>query len=301
MPSQTPTTTVALNPLAVLQRDILGERMTQQLEAVLPDHVSVKKFQRVVMTAVNKDESLLAADRRSFFVACVECAQDGLVPNGKEAALVIFSTKDKTTDQWRKKVQYMPMILGIFKRARNSGEISMLNAHLVHENDEYDYQLGFEPDIAHRPAKTARGKIISVYAVAILKDGTRELEVMTVEEVEAVRATSKTSTKGPWVAWWGEMARKTVVRRLAKRLPMSAGVERMINSVDAMYPHGETPPAITTGTAGIAPPRPTKGEFIETPEENPLEAEDSEPWDDDLAAKSAALAGQRPQGDGGQQ
>ncbi len=265
MNTQAPATTQnkPANPLTVLHNDIMGDRMASQLKMALPDHISVEKFQRTVMTAVNKDASLLQADRRSLFTACVESAQDGLLPNGKEAALVIFNTKNRTTNQWEKRVQYMPMIQGIYKRARNSGEISMLSAHLVHENDDFDYQLGFSPNLVHKPALGNRGAIIGVYAVAELKDSTRELEFMNVEEIEAVRATSKAKDNGPWVAWWGEMARKTAVRRLAKRLPVSSDVERLINSVDAMHAYDESkkPVEPEPEMVNITPPRPTRAEF----------------------------------------
>ncbi len=266
MNTQTPAQKAQGNSLTVLQKDIMGDRMTAQLKMALPDHISIEKFQRTVITAVNKDQSLVAADRLSLFTSCVECAQDGLLPNGKEAALVIFNTKNRTTNTWEKRVQYMPMIQGIYKRARNSGEIVMLNAHVVHENDHFDYQLGFEPRLDHKPALGGRGDIVGVYAIAQLKDGTREPEFMTKDEVEEVRATSKAKDNGPWVSWWGEMARKTVLRRLVKRLPVSSDTERMIQSVDAMYAYDESKNPVKPEMVDVTPARPTRSEFETTPQ-----------------------------------
>lgn len=237
------------SPLQALQDQIMGDHVRQQLQMALPEHISVEKFQRVVMTAVNKAPDLINGDRASLFTACVECAQDGLLPNGKEAALVIYNTKQD--NQWIKKVQYMPMIQGIYRRARNSGEIVTLNAHLVCQNDDFDYQLGFEPKLDHKPALGDRGEVVFVYAVAVMKDGTRDLEIMTKAEVEEVRAASKASGNGPWVSWWGEMARKTVVRRLAKRLPVSSDLDRVISRMDAMYEFDER-------KKGPAPSRPSR-------------------------------------------
>ena len=231
--------------ISQLQAEIMSTNVTSQLEMALPDHIPVEKFQRVIVTAVNKSPALVTADRRTLFTSCVECASDGLVPNGKEAALVMFGQK----------VVYMPMIAGIYKRVRNSGEVTTLNGQVVHEKDHFNYAYGFEPTLEHRPADGDRGKVSHVYAVAVLKDGTRDMEVMSVAEVEEVRATSKAKDSGPWVTWWGEMAKKTVVRRLAKRLPLTADLERLVQRVDDLYELSGAQPA------DAEVPRPTQEDY----------------------------------------
>ena len=227
-----------LAPINELRKQIMSEGSAQQLKMALPAHISVEKFQRTVLTAVSKNNDLINADRASLMNSCVECAQDGLIPNGKEAALVIFNTNVAPKGQqkkWIKKVQYMPMITGIYKRARNSGEISTLAAHIVNKNDHFRIIKGFEPIIEHEPNIDNPGDIRGVYAVAILSDGARDAEYMSVVDVNRVKATSKTSGYGPWVDFWEEMAKKTVVRRLSKRLPVSSDLEKIINRVDADY------------------------------------------------------------------
>lgn len=225
----------APTPLDQAKQQILSPGFADQVRMALPEHISIDKFQRTVITAVAKDPDLLSAERSSLFTACVEAAADGLLPNGKEAALVVYNTKNRSTNRWEKKVQYIPMIGGIYKKARNSGEIAYLAAHLVHERDDFDYELGFEPVLRHKPSLGERGAVIGVYAAVTMKDGTKDLEFMTCAEVEEVRKASKASGNGPWVNWWGEMARKTAVRRLAKRVPMSADLERVVQRMDAMY------------------------------------------------------------------
>lgn len=259
-PAQAP----AQNPLVDLQQQITSERMTDQLTMALPEHISVERFQRVVVTAINKSPDLVHADRQSLFTACVEAAQDGLLPNGKEAALVIFNTREKRRggpDVWVKKVQYMPMIAGIHKKARNTGEIAMLDSHLVYERDHFDYALGLDPHLVHKPHLGDRGTVIAVYAVCKLKDGTPYIEVMTVPEIDEVRAVSKSPDKGPWGSWWGEMARKTAVRRLSKRLPMSSDLERVIQHVDAMYNFDERKETATAPAVA----RPQRADYLLAP------------------------------------
>lgn len=205
----------ANNPVAVIRQNL--EVMAPQFKAALPAHVTVEKFSRVAMTAIQNNPQLQNADRSSLFGAVVKLAQDGLLPDGREAALVMFGNK----------AQAMPMIAGVLKKVRQSGEVAKVSAQVVHENDHFKVSYGFDEDVEHSPPPLdqPRGKAIGAYATAVLKDGSRMLEVMSLEEIEKVRAVSRAAKNGPWVQWWGEMARKTVMRRLSKRLPMSTDLE----------------------------------------------------------------------------
>jgi recombination protein RecT len=176
------------------------------------------------MTAVQNNPVLLSKDRKSLFLSAVKCASDGLLPDGREAALVPY--KDQ--------VQYLPMVAGIRKKVRNSGEITTWDVHAVHENDQFDYELGDAPHIRHKPALANRGKLIAVYSVATLKGGEISRDVMNVEEVEKIRAKSKASNS-PWgdPAFYGEMAKKTVAKRHSKTLPMSTDLDDLMRRDDA--------------------------------------------------------------------
>src|SRR6266576_596011 len=84
------------------------EVWSPNLATALPDHIPLDRFRRVVITAVNQNSKLARADRRSLFNACAKCAHDGLYPDGREAALVPYSTKVKRDgiDYWVDMVQY---------------------------------------------------------------------------------------------------------------------------------------------------------------------------------------------------
>jgi recombination protein RecT len=219
------------NPIAVIRQNL--QAMEPEFKAALPPHISPEKFKRVAMTAIQNTPDLQAADRRSLFGSIVKLAQDGLLPDGREAALVIFNAK-KQGGGWEKKVQAMPMIAGILKRIRQSGEVARVSAQVVYKNDTFVVKYGFDEDVEHIPPALdePRGEPIGAYATAVLKDGSKLLEVMSLEEIEKVRAVSRAKDNGPWVAWWSEMARKTVMRRLSKRLPMSTDLEDEIFSRD---------------------------------------------------------------------
>jgi len=222
-------------PAMVDQFALEIEAQKSMLATVLPDHMPVERFIRTAIIAVQMNPKVLDADRQSLFTSLQRCAADGLIPDNKEAALVEFNTK--SGNNWVKKIQYMPMVDGVLKRARQSGEISVITARAVHENDIFDYwidengeHLNFKPNY-----KGPRGAMILVFAMAKLKTGDLIVEPMSMEDVEKVKAASKTSGSGPWVDWFERMALKSVLHRLAKRLPNSSEIMEMLDRGNFMY------------------------------------------------------------------
>ncbi len=244
-----------------------------QLRMALPSHVSVDKFHRTTMTALQQNPMLLNCDRRSLLSAILKAAQDGLLPDGREGALVKFRTK--RDGQFIDAVQWMPMIGGVLKKVRNSGELASIDALLVHANDKFTYRPGIDEVPAHEPDWFGdRGPVIGVYAVAKLKSGASFVEIMNRQQIEQVRAVSRAKDDGPWSTWWGEMARKTVLRRLAKRLPMSTDIE-------AEFERDETMTADVAAAAIAATPAPvSRLEALEAKVCGPDE-EDPEPIGED--------------------
>lgn len=215
------------NALTVIKQQIFAPETTQQFKMALPSHIPVERFQRVTMTAIANNPNLLNAERRSLFNACGKAAQDGLLPDGREAALVTFRSKVKGPDgrdQWIDKVQYMPMIAGILKKVRNSDELAALTAHVVYSRDKFMMKFGDTEELVHEPPPLGedRGQPVGVYAIATLKNGEKMREVLSKKEVEKIRSVSRSKDNGPWVDWWDEMAKKSAFRRLSKRLPSSS-------------------------------------------------------------------------------
>lgn len=214
------------------------QRMAQEFEAVLPQQIPAERFIRTAITAVQQDPDLLRTDRRSLLGACMKAAQDGLLLDKREATLVIYSNK----------AQYIPMVAGILKKVRQSGQISSIAAHVVYERDEFDYQLGDEERIYHKPnILQDRGQPVAVYCIARTIDGGAFREVMSVAQVEKVRARSRSANKGPWATDWDEMARKTVVRRLSKYLPSSTDMDQVLQRDNE--PDSGPVQAVTVGEA----------------------------------------------------
>ena len=192
-------------------------KMQDKFAAALPAHIPSERFVRVALSALADSTVRTVAQspngRRSILEATLKAASDGLLLDRREAALVAFGDV----------VQYMPMVAGIMKKARNSGEISSLICQVVYSNDDFEinYVTSNEP-VTHRPNLRERGEPYGVYAIARLKDGNwSQPEFMTRDEVERIRQRSRAKNNGPWVTDFWEMARKTVIRRLAKYLPSS--------------------------------------------------------------------------------
>lgn len=212
------------NPIQVVRMQL--NKMEGEFSHALPAHIPVARFMRVVMTAVQNNPDLLRTDRRSLFNAAMRAAQDGLLPDGRDGAIVPY----KGDAQW------MPMIGGIRKKVRNSGEIVSWDVQAVYENDDFDFQLGDDPMIYHKPKLGDRGKIIAVYSIATLKGGEKSRDVMGIDEVEKIRAISR-SKNGPWAnpTFYPEMAKKTVARRHSKVLPMSTDLDDLLRRDDHLY------------------------------------------------------------------
>lgn len=225
-------------PAPIVEFKASLDQREEQFKAALPAHIPVERFMRVVLTAVQRNHELLDCDRRSLFNAAMIAAQDGLLPDGREGAMVVRKSKTGKTANWQ------PMIAGLRKKARNSGEISTWDAHLVRAGDHFQFQLGDAPQVNHTyDLSKPRGDVIGAYSVAVMKDGSKSYEVMSIDEIRAIRDRSdawKAFKAGyikstPWSTDEGEMARKTVARRHSKVLPMSTDLDDLIRRDDDLY------------------------------------------------------------------
>ena len=191
------------------------------IASVLPKHVSPERLMKVALHAIRTTPALQECTTKSLFGAVVQASQLGLEPNTilGHAYLVPFKNrKTGTTD-----VQLIAGYKGLIDLARRSGQIESIAAHAVHEHDEFEFSYGLEESLVHRPNMHGnRGSIIAFYAVAKLKGGCHAFEVMSKADVDTVmRSTQSKGQWGPWKDNYTEMGRKTVIRRLAKFLPLS--------------------------------------------------------------------------------
>lgn len=118
---------------------------------------------------------------------------------------------------------------GLIDLAYRSGEVSIIQAHTVYENDEFVYELGLDPKLRHVPAKTNRGNPTHYYAMFKTKDGGYGFQVMSIEDVKAhAQKFSQSFGSGPWQTNFDEMAKKTVLKKVLKYAPLKSDFVRGI-------------------------------------------------------------------------
>lgn len=126
--------------------------------------------------------------------------------------------------------------MGLLHIAQSAGVIKWGQCKLVHASDQYE-TLGLDKAPAHKYAPFAtpedRGPVIGGYCTVKTADGDYLTEEMSYAEIEEIRKVSKagSSPKGPWVNFWSEMARKTIVKRAYKYWPRA---DRLDNAVDIL-------------------------------------------------------------------
>lgn len=219
------------NPIALFERDLWAKQ--NEFQALLPPSIRLQEFIRVAVTAANNNPDLLyRCSKPSLFNGLMKAAEDKLLPDGREGALVPYKGE----------AQWIPMREGVIKRLYEATGI-ILHTGVVYQGDEYDYERGDNPRIMHRPRPGAKRSdpIIAAYAIAEFTDGRRIRDWMWVEQIEEIRQRYARSAKGPWsdpVAY-PEMAIKTVIHHLSKDLPLPNEMKRMIHRDDVLYAVGD--------------------------------------------------------------
>lgn len=226
--------------LADLKTDI--RRLLDPSQMEIPIGVTVEGFLNAFTIAAVVNPDILGCDPRSIYKACRELVSRGLVPDGREAALVPF----------KRECTAMPMVYGLIKTMRNSGEVGSVRTGLIYQTEyetgRFRYVKGDEETLFHEPIIFGdRGELVGAYAVVTYLDPQRdpEREVMTIEEIEHVRLTSPQQRKGRsgvWQSHYTEMVKKTVVRRISKRLPMSPSDLRKLQSEPTDAPMRDVTP-----------------------------------------------------------
>jgi phage RecT family recombinase len=202
----------------IAKKDTAGSivsKMQGQFAKVLPKIITPERYCRIMLTALNKDKHLMAAisdprNQASVLSAFMRCAEMGLEPDGRRAAIVCY--KRGNTGMYD--VTLIPMFQGLAELAMRSGEISTIHAEKVCNNDEFEWDLGRV--VKHVPNwKEDRGKAYLYYCHVVFKDGAIKDETMSKLEVEeimkrssAYQGAKRYGKSCPWMTDFEEMAKK---------------------------------------------------------------------------------------------
>lgn len=195
---------------------INSEAVKAQIARALPSHMTPDRFTRVLTTMLLRTPKLAQCDQTSFMKAMLDCSAIGLEPDGRRAHLIPFENRKLGIVECQLIVDYK----GLIELAKRSGEVATWEAFTVCEKDIFSWENG---KVTHRIDWLSgdRGKTLAFYSHVRTKDGEDGYEVMTLAEVNAIRARSKAASSGPWVSDFDEMGKKTVMRRHSKRLTLS--------------------------------------------------------------------------------
>lgn len=211
------------------------DQMQESLAENLKDTgVSVGRFLITAKTAIQTHgdkDGLEQADRASLYLAIQKAAGDGLMPDGREAALVVYNTKQKD-GSWKKTVNYQPMVQGLVKLARNSGEIESIGAYIVYSGDKFSYRAGID-DVPQHDADWFgdRGDPIGVWAFIKLKSGEYLDPVMlTKERIDRIATRSKIAKNYSIKEGkdWEEFWKKAAIRNVLKYAPRSTALDKTL-------------------------------------------------------------------------
>lgn len=211
---------VEKSQLEVLQSDIqrLKDKFTPLLKA------ETDKFIQIACNYIQGSwANISKAAPATVISELMKAAQMSLFVDGQEAAIVSYAEKAKL----------MVMYKGLLKMVRNSGELASINAGVSYEKDTFESYTDEKGEhLKHTPLfGKDRGKPVLTYCIARTK-GNKEayVEIMTEEEIQSCRKVSRAGTDSPWNGPFAdEMRKKTIIRRISKRLPMSTDLNMAIN------------------------------------------------------------------------
>ena len=280
------------------------EQKRDLIAKALPASITPDRIIGVFTMVLRSSPELAACTQTSLIAAVIQTVQLRLTPgNIGHCHFVPFNNKQKD-GSWQKEVQFIIGYKGIVELLNRCGKATLLSTEIVHDGDHFEYELGLNPVLKHVPAWDGETMPIrGVYCVAKnLVADEKVFVYMSKEEIDKIKDSSKASGSeySPWNRWYEEMAKKTVIKRICKLLPLSVDEQKRVatdetikNEIrpdmtevrdDASW-EGETvdvPPAAPVGDESPAPGQ----ELPEEPSDPQEEAPQSPP-----AGRSSASAG----------
>lgn len=201
--------------------------MMPEIKKALPNTITPERFTRIVLSAISNNKQLQQCTPTSFLAGMMNAAQLGLEPNTPLGQAYLIPYKNKGTLEAQFQIGYK----GLIDLAYRSGQVKTIYAEEVCENDEFEYELGLNPKLVHKPAVKDRGDVIYYYAVFKLVNGGEGFAVMSKDDVKKhMNRFSKAAQAGfsPWQTNFDEMAKKTVIKKVLKYAPLSTDIMNQI-------------------------------------------------------------------------
>lgn len=207
----------------------LIKAMEPEIKRALPQVITPERFTRMALSALNSTPKLKECSQMSFLGALMNAAQLGLEPNTPLGQAYLIPYKNKGQLECQFQIGYKGLIDMVYRNE----DIQTVQAQCVYENDTFDYELGLEPKLVHKPALKDRGELVLVYALWKSKNGGYGFEVMSKEDIDAhARKFSQSygSSYSPWKTNYEEMAKKTVIKKCLKYAPLKSDFVRAVSN-----------------------------------------------------------------------
>ncbi len=199
----------------------LIKAMAPEIKKALPSVVTAERFTRMALSALNTTPKLRECTQISFLSALMSAAQLGLEPNTPLGQAYLIPYNNKGTLECQFQIGYR----GLLDLNYRNTLMQNISAQVVYENDFFEYELGLNPKLVHKPALDDRGEIKLFYAYYKLANGGFGFEVMSKQDMDNH---AKTYSKGfdssfsPWKTNYIAMAKKTVLKQVLKYAPVKA-------------------------------------------------------------------------------
>ena len=209
--------TIAVSKPASLKQWLQSDTLKAEVAKVLPQHMRPERMMRVAITALTRTPRLNDCTQESFIKCLLDLSSFGLEPNGRDAHLIPYGKECTLVIDYK----------GLVTLCYRSGVVKKIHADVVREGDLFEYNMGdVSKHVPHAfrtdPSKPDKaGEVIAAYCIVAMPNDASKCEVMSTQDIDAIRKRSRSGDSGPWKTDWCEMAKKTVFRRCSKWLPMS--------------------------------------------------------------------------------
>lgn len=271
--------------------------MESQFQLAAPKGAEAAQLVRDALTLVRQTPKLAECDQASVLGGLMTFAQLGLRPGSMLGHAYLLPMWDSRSRGF--KATAVIGYLGLIELAHRSGQIKSIAARVVYANDDFDIEYGLNDNLIHRPALNGdRGEPIAYYAVAKYVNGGYNFEVLSHTEMEqhrdrfALAKNKQGQVVGPWKDNFDEMAKKTMIRKLAKVMPRAtdlmtaiAADERVrVDLAPDSLGEGTTPDAVDGEAEETAPPVPTVEQLGDLVNEAQIPGDE---WIDDAVGRKA--------------
>ena len=203
--------------------------LSPEIKRALPSVMTPERFTRIALSALNNTPALQQCSPLSFIGALLNAAQLGLEPNTPLGQAYLIPYKNKGQLECQFQIGYK----GLIDLAYRNGQMQTIQAQVVYENDQFEYEYGLEPKLVHKPAFEDRGEMKYFYGLFRTVNGGFGFSVMSKAEMDQYAKTySKAYDSGysPWKTSYEEMAKKTVIKQALKYAPIKTDFQRAISS-----------------------------------------------------------------------